>query len=148
MTDTTDSEQRYLGAVDLDDFTLGQITLLELTVNRELKEFLPAGEIVTFNDVVAQFQERSGGEAPRVRVPLGIILQSIGLVQLRATDPEATWEDAGKLKMEVTTPKVDAAAMVTAASTAATEAEDPARLAEMAASGVPLSVPPPPGGII
>lgn len=109
MDDTTAAAPPGVLHFDLDDLDVGEITFLELTLNQKLREFLPDSEIITFNDVVAQFspKAREALGAAGVKCPTGLILQTVGLLQLRRDNPAATWEDAGKLKVEVEAPKAD-----------------------------------------
>lgn len=152
MTDTQlPSEVTYL-TFNLDDMEIGEISFLEMELNRQLRDFLVmiAEQLgrpvaVTFNVIVAQFQYARGavdpetGEKvppPEFPIPTGPILQTAGLMQLRKTNPDATWEDAArmKLKVEIETSGVDPTKLVAEAQAAAAMPEDPMAIIERAAT--------------
>lgn len=129
---------------DFDNMKVGEISLFELTIITKMREhdLLEPGVIPTFDDVMVGFRHQRGNEiAPRVYVPMGFIMQAAGLVQLRRSNPDATWEEAGQMEMEVRPPKGDPSALVAAAETAATLPEDPLRVIEEASDPTTLRSP-------
>jgi hypothetical protein len=82
--------------IDFDALTVGEIDFIEDTLNEKLRSVL-GDRIVTFKDVVSQFGEDA---KPTFPIPQGKILRVMGWLQLRKSDPKATWEQAGELEFK------------------------------------------------
>jgi hypothetical protein len=87
--------------IDFDALTVGEVDFLEDTLNEKLRPLL-GDRIITFQDVLANF--RDGGDGAGLKIPQGKILRTMAWMQLRKTNPDATWEDAGALEL-VAAPK-------------------------------------------
>lgn len=129
---------------DFDALTVAEIDFLEDELNSRLRDLL-GDKIVTFNDVIDQFRPRAEGDRqPDLKIPQGKILRVMAWMQIRKSDPAATWEQAGelRLKMEVAPPKAEV--MVVDAQMAATHPETEMQRLLTAAAAEPMMPPSPP----
>jgi hypothetical protein len=87
--------------IDLSKLTLGEVDTLETEVNERLRDLLGAN-VASIDSIVAQFQQDA---TPPFVIPKGKIMRILGWIALRRTRPDATWEEAGDLDIEVEAPK-------------------------------------------
>lgn len=75
-------------SLDLDSFTLEEMEIIETRGEVSLAEFAEAFQ---------SFEE--GAEASAPKRPMAKLLRAMAFISLRRSNPEATWEDAGAIKV-------------------------------------------------
>lgn len=107
--------------LDIRKLTAAEVDLIEDTLNDQLSARL-GGQIVTFNDVMAEASRaaavRDGEDVAvppgTVRIPMGKLVRTFELVDMRRTNPAATWADTGQtalfdaIQVELPPPAPDA----------------------------------------
>jgi hypothetical protein len=83
--------------------TLGEVDFLEDEVNERCRSVLGT-HVASIDTIIAQFQP---DEPPPFVIPRGKVMRILGWIALRRTNPDATWEEAGDLDIEVEAPKAD-----------------------------------------
>lgn len=97
--------------IDFNTLTAADVDLIEDTLNEQLaKHPAFATRIITFADVIAGLKamraatnDEDGDPAPAppgsVTIPLFKVMRAFELVELRRTNPAATWADTGQQRL-------------------------------------------------